>query len=87
MTFQSSHSNVRVQEELISRKAYMPAGSVAAFDSDGKVIPLGYTPENLDAKETIALDNSTFKYPSNKVVKDAIASINDDSVINAIIFG
>lgn len=31
---------------------------------------LGFTPENVANKETTTLDNSTTKYPSNKIVKD-----------------
>jgi hypothetical protein len=39
---------------------------------------IGYTPENVANKETVALDNSNTKYPTNNVVNTALQSFSDD---------
>lgn len=39
---------------------------------------LGYTAENVSNKETVALDNSTTKYPNNYVVNTSLQSFSDD---------
>jgi len=39
---------------------------------------IGYTPENVANKETVALDSSNTKYPTNNVVNTALQSFSDD---------
>ena len=39
---------------------------------------IGYTPENTANKETVALDSSNTKYPTNNVVNTALQSFSDD---------
>lgn len=39
---------------------------------------IGYTPENVANKETVALDNSNTKYPTNNVVNTALQSFSDE---------
>lgn len=39
---------------------------------------LGFTPENVTNKETVALDGSNTKYPTNNVVNTALQSFSDD---------
>ena len=53
-------------------------GNGATISATDVLTELGYTPENVANKETVALDTSNTKYPTNNVVTTALNNFSDD---------
>ena len=53
-------------------------GNGATISATTVLTELGYTPEDVANKETIALDTSNIKYPTNNVVTTALNNFSDD---------
>ena len=53
-------------------------GNGATISATTVLTELGYTPEDVANKETVALDTSNIKYPTNNVVTTALNNFSDD---------